>query len=124
MDIQTFNARITKTMLGFEDHGILTIWLYLELDGSGQGFGGYALDDKPLDGDRSKTGYSRQPTKLCGRAITGILQALEVSSWEKLPGTYVRVHKADFFAPITRIGHVIKDRWFSFEDAARVEVTT
>ena len=39
------NARITRTTLGVEDHGILTAFLHLEGDGWGIGFGGYALDE-------------------------------------------------------------------------------
>ena len=40
------NAIITGTYLGIEDHGILTFWLYLDYGGSGQGFGGYQLDNR------------------------------------------------------------------------------
>ena len=38
------NARITSTMLGIEDHGILTCMLHLQQEGCGQAFGGYRLD--------------------------------------------------------------------------------
>lgn len=38
------NAKIKSTMLGYEDHGILTCYLILDQAGSGQGFGGYRLD--------------------------------------------------------------------------------
>ena len=35
------NAVIQSTMLGYEDHGILTCFLHLDYSGAGQGFGGY-----------------------------------------------------------------------------------
>ncbi|WP_423258771.1 hypothetical protein, partial [Escherichia coli] len=38
------NAVITGTMLGVEDHGILSCMIYLDYGGAGQGFGGYAFD--------------------------------------------------------------------------------
>ena len=121
-DQTTLNARIKSTHLGFEDHGILTIWIHLEFEHSGQGFGGFVLDDKPLEEDRGQSGYRRQPSALAGRSITGILQALDVTSWEKLAGTYVRIRKdGGWSAPITHIGHIIKDRWFSFVEAAKAE---
>ena len=39
------NAQITGVSFGKEDHGIMTLMLHLTYDGSGQGFGGYALDN-------------------------------------------------------------------------------
>jgi hypothetical protein len=114
----TLNAIIKSTQLGFEDHGILTIWINLEFDSGGQGFGGFALDDKPLEQDRMKEGYRRQPSTLAGLSITGLLKTLGIEKWEKLAGTYVRVRKPEgHFGPITHIGHIIKDRWFSFVEA-------
>ena len=38
------NVKIDDTMLGYENHGILTCILYMKWDGGGQGFGGYELD--------------------------------------------------------------------------------
>lgn len=38
------NARIESTMLGYEDHGILTAFVTVGGDGWGCGFGGYGLD--------------------------------------------------------------------------------
>lgn len=47
------NAKITHTMLGTEDHGIFTFMLHVDYDGSGQGIGGYALDE-PRKGSDGK----------------------------------------------------------------------
>lgn len=106
------NARIESTMLGEEDHGIFTCMLSLDFGGSGVGFGGYGLDDwnESLN-RRVGTAYGLDCLKL-------ILKTLDVSTWEKLPGTYIRVELTgpNLGAKILRIGHVLKDKWFSFED--------
>jgi hypothetical protein len=103
---EILNAKIGSTMLGSEDHGILTLFVNVEGDGWGQGFGGYALDG-PWD-ERQKI---RLPSAECGRWINGILNALEIERWEKLPGTIVRVKRGDTQV-LEAIGHAYKDRWF------------
>ena len=74
-------ARITGTMLGFEDHGILSSYVYLEyatpgekIGGSGQGFGGYGLRGK-----------------FASFWLDGVLKAVGVDEWEKLKGKMVWV---------------------------------
>lgn len=37
-------GKIRSTFFGIEDHGMLTIMIDFDFGGSGQGFGGYALD--------------------------------------------------------------------------------
>ena len=102
------NGKITNTMLGYEDHGILTIWLYLTMDGSGIGYGGYCLD-----------AYDEEQKKRVGTAyglgcIVGILKTLEIDRWEYIPGTYIRIEHEGWGGKVVRIGHIIKDQWFSF----------
>lgn len=94
------NATITKTQLGFEDHGTFTCFLMLEGNGWCQGFGGRRLDTGPQD---TESNYGIEFLK-------GILKALEVKSWEDLPGIHVRIERND--NRIYRIGHVVMDRWF------------
>ena len=67
-------ALISSTMLGKEDHGIMTAYLHLDYGGGGQGFGGYALKDKYLD-----------------TFITRVLKTAGVGTWEQLKGKYIRV---------------------------------
>lgn len=90
---ETRNAKITGTFLGREDHGIFTAWVYLDYGGSGQGFGGRCLGGK----------YTHE-------FIDGVLEALNVESWEKLKGVPCRA-EADH-AHVHRIGHYLEDRWF------------
>jgi hypothetical protein len=74
-------AKIERTSLGYEDHGVLTAWLTLDYGGSGQGAGGYVLDDKPPEGAKN-----RVPAEECGRWVAGIIRACGVEKWEDVRG--------------------------------------
>lgn len=100
------NARIKSTMLGREDHGILTCYLNLEGDGWGCGFGGYAFDRY------NQALKAREATEYGLAFIDEILKVTEVSSWEKLPGTYIRVDTEGWGGKIVRIGNLLKEQWF------------
>ncbi len=88
------NARIESTMLGFEDHGMITAFVQLKWDGGSQAFGGYNLKH-PAYG---------------AAYIEGVLRAVGVDSWEKLKGAYCRVDAEH--VRCHRIGHIVEDRWF------------
>lgn len=89
------NAQITGTMLGLEDHNIFTCFLYLDYGGGYQGFGGYFLENHPT-------------------MIQDILKTVGVGSWEELGGKFIRVQSNNH--KILRIGHIIKDVWYSPEE--------
>ena len=101
------NAKITRTSLGTEDHGILSAWLYLEFEGGGQAFGGWALDGARKTGEAERT-----DSAACGAFISGVLRTVEIDLWEKLPGTIVRIRRHKERDTIIAIGHAYKDRWF------------
>lgn len=103
--MEIVNCQIESTMLGVEDHGIMSAWLYLKGDGWGQGFGGWALDGKPF-GDT----HVRQPHAACGAFVAGVLNALELTKWEDLPGKHVRIRREH--SKVEAIGHIFKDKWF------------
>ena len=122
MNTQIANARISKTMLGFEDHGIFTCYVFVDGEGWGCGFGGYALDvwnkeRKSGRGEREGTAYGAQ-------FIVSILRTLEIDSWEKLPGTPVRVETEGIGGRILRIGHYLKNRWFDPKELAAYEAVS
>ena len=104
------NAKITDTKLGYEDHCIFTCMLALEGSAWGCGFGGYALDEY------NKSEKRRIATQQGFQAIIELMEALEVRNWEDLKGQYVRVVSQGLGGKITKIGHLIKDKWFSFEE--------
>lgn len=105
---EILNAKITSTKLG-EDHGYLTANLFVEGGGWACTFGGYCLDHwfAEAGGYSSSDGYG---------AIIELMKALEVESWEELNGKYVRVEIEGWGGNIIRIGHLMKDKWFSFKD--------
>lgn len=110
------NAIISSTMLGYQDHGILSFWLYLDYGGGSQGFGGLCLDD--VIKNESGLFKARGAHKICGFVLQRILETLEVETWERLPKTHVRVI-ADHDR-IHAIGHFLKDQWFYLDEAKKV----
>ena len=107
---EILNAKISDTKLGYEDHGIFTCQLCLEGDGWVCCYGGYALDNY------SKEQNKRIATRQGFQAIIELMKTLEVDNWENLKGKYVRVEGQGWGGKITKIGHLIKDKWFSFEE--------
>lgn len=105
-DTRIENARIKDTMLGVEDHGILTAYVHLEGDGWGVGFGGYAMDSW----DQSKK--RRLGTAFGTEYILRLLDVIGVSKWEDLKGKYCRVETEGLGGGARRIGHITKDKWF------------
>lgn len=107
MSREIVNAKITRTSLSIEDHGILTVFIHLDYGGSSQGFGGYALDTYRADIKK------RVGTAWGAEYIRRILEVLEVDTWEKLPGQIVRVERGVHLGDtISAIGHVLKEQWF------------
>jgi len=103
---ETGNAKIENTFLGREDHGIMTFMLNLAGDGSRQGFGTYSMD--------TYNGKKRVPTLFGMAIIMGILDTLEVDSWEKLKGQLVRYKRVS--GMIVAIGHIYKEKWFNIKE--------
>ena len=100
------NCKIKSTQLGAEDHGIFTAFLHLEGDGWGCGFGGFAMD-----------GWDEAHKQRIGHPfgvefIKAVLETLEVSAWEKLPGVFLRAEHEGCGGRVIRIGHPIKNKWF------------
>src|SRR5574344_606051 len=102
MDIA--NAQITNTFLGNESHGIMTFYIYVRLQGSSCGIGGYSLQ-----GYDKKVTYSGKGLE----AIQQILNVVGVDSWEELKGKYIRVKDNGWGEPIDEIGNLIEDKWFN-----------
>jgi len=107
---------VRRTMLGVEDHGILTCMLHVDGDGWGIGFGGYALDQPMWTDPQNKRDFlGRQGTNYGMEFIRRVLDTLEVETWEKLPGTVVRIRfDGDGLCGerCVGIGHAYKNRWF------------
>lgn len=105
---EILNAKITSTKLG-EEHDCLTADLFVEGEGWACAFGGYCLDHwfAEVGEHSSSDGYG---------AIIELMKTLEVESWEELKGKYVRVEIEKCGGKIVKIGHLMKNKWFSFKD--------
>lgn len=95
------NAIIKSTMLGREDHGIMTFMIRIRFDGCVTcGVGGYALD-----------GYTKSM-----EAISKILDVVGVDRWEDLPGKYIRFEDNGPGSTVNKIGNIIEDKWFDLKE--------
>lgn len=110
-ELEVKNAKITGTMLGKEDHGVMTFYIYLDYGGMSQGFGGYVLD-RWIEKEKTRRG-----SMFGMEAIRRILEVLEIETWEKLPGTPVRV-KGNF-CKIRAIGNYLKDNWVDLSELGK-----
>ncbi len=92
--MEILNAKITSTLFGYEDHGILTCYLHFDISGgSSIAFGGYNLNS-------IGTGYF----------VKKILDVVGVNEWELLVGKHVRIKLED--RRLVAIGNIMDDRWF------------
>lgn len=97
-DIEIENCKIRGTNLGLENYNIMSLDLHLEGDGWGVSFGGYRMDGA----------YGMA-------CLRELLETLEVGKYEDLKGMYVRCVDNGLGGRCLAIGHLLKDRWFSFE---------
>lgn len=95
--VTEWNAKISNTFLGREDHGIPTASIQLSGASIGQSAGGFGWDFT-IDG---------VPFPIA------ILDALNIASWEALLGTSCRVRST--MTRVVSIGHITDDKWLTFE---------
>ncbi|HFU4217113.1 TPA: hypothetical protein ACGO8M_000489 [Streptococcus suis] len=103
------NVKITQTFLDREDHGILTCYLTVEGYGFGVSIGGCYLD-KYDEHKKKRVAYHKS-----FGLIDHILEVVGVSTWEDLPGKYIRIESDGFGGRVTKIGNLIKDDWLDFD---------
>jgi len=109
-DVTRKNAKIGSTMLGREDHGIMTFMLQLDFSGSGQGCGGYSFSNHEKKGDCS----------FAIDLISKILDVVGVMTWEELVGTPCCAIYIDCSYDIKGIGHYLdEDNFVIFKDFAK-----
>lgn len=109
------NAIIESTFLGYEDHGILTFVIGLKGACFSVGFGNVALDQwSEKEGRRVA-----QPKSM--DCIAKILEVVGVDRWEDLKGKHVRIAFNDLGSTVTRIGHIIENKWLDLEQVFEEE---
>lgn len=104
------NARIMSTMLGREDHGIMTFIIYISAEGMTCGVGGYCLDE--FDSAKQTRVFRAKSME----AISKVLEVVGVDKWEDLPGKYIRFEDNGLGSAVYKIGNIIKDRWFNMRE--------
>lgn len=104
------NARINSTMLGRDDHGVMTFMIYISADGFDCGIGGYCLDEF---NSATQTRVFRAESM---EAISKVLEVVGVDKWEDLPGKYIRFEDNGRGSTVTKIGNIIEEKWFDLEE--------
>jgi hypothetical protein len=112
VEYEGFIASIIATHLGFEDHGVLTVYLELRwhIEGTAEGMnvGGYILD---APRDREAGDYTRSGTAFGLDHIIRILETVGVRKWESLEGETVIVlfKHADRLGQPSGIASILKE---------------
>lgn len=109
------NARITHVDLSMADHGVLTLELVLEGDGWGCVFGGYVLGHGFV-GSKTFSGSAKGIEE-----IMRIMDVVGVDKFNDMQYRYVRVETDGWGGTIKKIGNIIKDKWFDYDDFYKKE---
>ena len=97
------NAIIDYANLMIEDHGTLSSFVGVKLEGGGQGFGGYALYLPP--------DYAHHELKSpAGHFFYRCMEIAGVTNWKDMKGKAIRIYGT--WNRIEAIGHIINDDWF------------
>lgn len=104
------NAKISSTMLGREDHGIMTFMVYIDAYDLTCGVGGYCLDEFNF---ATQTRVFRAESM---EVISKILEVVGVDKWEDLPGKYIRIEYNGLGTTVTKIGNIIEEKWLDLEE--------
>lgn len=106
------NVRITATKLSMGDHGCLTFYIFVDGGGWGCGIGGYCIGHGYLGCDEDFFDATSKGLV----AMMRIMDVVGVEKWEDLPGKYIRVETDGWGDDIHKIGNILKDKWFDFEE--------
>lgn len=104
------NAKITNVNLSMADHGVLTLELTLEGSGWSCVFGGRVIGKGYLDA-KEFIGYAKGIEE-----IMQIMNVVGVERFNDMKGKYVRVETGEWGHSINKIGHIIKDKWFDYNE--------
>lgn len=101
MEPTIVNAAIRSASLSNADNGVLSSFVYLDYERSGQGFGGFVL---------YRGSFSDSRFNYTGHWIWRCMEVAGVTEWADLPGKNIRAEIKG--GRVYRIGHIIKDVWF------------
>jgi hypothetical protein len=101
------NAIIERADITIGDRGFLDAWLSLNFGNAVQVFGGLTLY-------LPKSYSHHNILSVAGHHIFRIIEIAGVENWSQLPGRSIRVEGS--WSEINRIGHIVKDDWYSPKD--------
>lgn len=110
MSKEILNAKITSVSITMADHGCLTFRVTLEGSGWGVNVGGYCIGHGYLGAEKFDA------TGLGLEAMMRIMDTVGVSRWEDLKGQYVRAETDGWGGTVTKIGNILKDKWFDVDE--------
>lgn len=116
------NAQVQSVDVRFDQGFILTCWIHLTYDGTGQGFGGFVLGGKPNTESRARE-HAQQPN-IAADFIASVMAVCDVDSLNECAGKVIRVKKEDEFGAVLAIGHAIKDFWYTPAESPAFKATT
>ena len=106
------NAKITGTTLTMEAHGCLSFYIFVECDGWSCGIGGYCIGHGYVGCNAEEFSSSEKGLV----AMMRIMDVVGVEKWEDLPGKYIRIVDDGWGSKITKIGNIVKDKWFDIKE--------
>ena len=101
------NAKITSCDLSMANHGCLTLRLGIQGNGWGCVYGNCCIGNGYLGAEKFKS------YKYASEYIMRIMDTVGVENFNDLNGKYIRVEVGSRGSSIDKIGHIIKDKWFS-----------
>ena len=105
------NAQIKNVSIYYEDHGILTFNIAIDIsDGTACVIGGYGLDEY------NNNTKKRQCCPYSMDLIARIIKVVGVGKWEDCKGKYIRVVSNGLGRSITKIGNIMKDEWLDIPE--------
>lgn len=109
--MKTYNVKITNTSITMADHGCLTFFITVEGAGMGVSLGGYCIGHGYLGAKefKAETGAGLV-------AMMKIMDVLGVEKWEDIKGQYCRIESEGWDSTVHRIGNIITEKWFDFEE--------
>lgn len=119
---QAQTAWVESTHIGREDHGLFAVDVRFAGDGWGQGMGGWAVDDVPLE-----RGGPRRFTSGFGLAlIEALIRVIGSGVWENLPHQPCLALREESYGAIRGVASldgtrvvIFRDLWFEFYEEDR-----
>lgn len=108
---EILNAQIKNVSIYYEDHGVLTFGIVVDIsDGTACVIGGYVLDEY------NNNTKKRQCCPYSMDLIAQIMKVVGVGKWEDCKGKYIRVVSNGLGRSITKIGNIMKDEWLDIPE--------